>query len=162
MIYRKLRNMKKILLSLLLITSPCLAEVRVVDGDSLEINNTRIRIDGIDAPEFFQTCQDANGKNYDCGQEAKQHLQDLIGEHKVDCNCLPKPDRYNRQICECFADETSLNRQMVADGYARVYRSEKYVADEENAEHEHLGIWQGKHMRPALYRILHQNERKKR
>ena len=43
---------------------------------------------------------------------------------------------------------------MVKDGYARSYRSEKFEKDEEKAEKAKLGIWQGKHMRPALYRIL--------
>ena len=153
--------MRKILLILLMFSVPAFANTKVVDGDSLEIDNVRIRLDGIDAPELFQSCQKADGIDYACGQDAKQHLQNLVAKHKVDCNCLPKPDRYKRQICECFVGGVSLNRQMVADGYARVYRSEKYVADEENAEHEHLGIWQGKHMRPALYRVLNQNERKK-
>ncbi len=146
--------MKKILLTLLLITSPCLAEVRVVDGDSLEKDNMRIRLDEIDAPEFFQTCQDAEGENYDCGQEAKQHLQDLIGEYNVRCECLPKTDKYKRHVCECFAGGVSLNRTMVKDGYARVYRSKRFIAEEEDAALHHRGIWRGKHMRPALYRIL--------
>ncbi len=146
--------MKKMLLTLLLITSPCLAEVRVVDGDSLEKDGARIRLDGIDAPEFFQTCQDENGEDYACGQEAAQHLKDLIGEYNTRCECLPKPDRYKRQICECFAGGYSLNRTMVKDGYARIYRSKRFTAEEEEAALHHRGIWRGKNMRPALYRIL--------
>ena len=146
--------MKKMLLTLLLITSPCLAEVRVVDGDSLEKDGARIRLDGIDAPEFFQTCQDENGEDYACGQEATQHLKDLIGEYNTRCECLPKPDKYKRQICECFAGGHSLNQTMVKDGYARVYRGKRFTAEEEEAALHHRGIWRGKNMRPALYRIL--------
>lgn len=126
----------------------------MVDGDSLEKDGARIRLDGIDAPEFFQTCQDENGEDYACGQEATQHLKDLIGEYNTRCECLPKPDRYKRQICECFAGGVSLNRTMIKDGYARVYRGKKFIAEEEEASLHHRGIWQGKHMRPALYRIL--------
>lgn len=146
--------MKKILLTLLLIASPCLADVHVVDGDSLEKDDMRIRLDGIDAPEFFQTCQDAKGEDYACGQEAKQHLQDLIGEYNVRCECLPKTDKYKRHVCECFAGGVSLNRTMIKDGYARVYRSKRFIAEEEEAAQYHRGIWRGKNMRPALYRIL--------
>ena len=31
-------------------------EVRVIDGDSIEINNKKIRLFGIDAPELKQEC----------------------------------------------------------------------------------------------------------
>ena len=147
--------MKKLLLTfMLLLALPCWAEVRVVDGDSLEEDGVRIRLDGIDAPEFFQICQDARGNDYECGQEAKQHLADLIGEYNMRCECLPKPDKYNRKTCECFAGGFSLNRTMVQDGYARIYRSKRFAAEEEEAKLHHRGIWRGKNMRPALYRIL--------
>jgi endonuclease YncB( thermonuclease family) len=130
------------------------SEVKVVDGDSLELNGTRIRLDGIDAPEFFQLCEDKNGKEYPCGQDSTTYLRDLIGANVPRCECNPQTDKYNRHICECFVGDVSLNQKMVYDGWARVYRSSKYAANEENAAEQHRGIWQGRHMRPALYRIL--------
>ena len=33
----------------------------VIDGDTIEIHGTRIRLNGIDAPESGQLCQDARG-----------------------------------------------------------------------------------------------------
>ena len=146
--------MKKLVITLLLLANAVQAEVKVVDGDSLEINGDRIRLDGIDAPEFWQICRDENGRDYECGQEALAHLQNLIGKKETECNCLPHTDKYHRRICECFVNDISLNRQMVSDGYARVYRGEKYEADEEKAQKAKRGIWRGKNMRPALYRIL--------
>lgn len=152
-------DMKKLFLIFLLFSANVWAEVKVIDGDSLEIDGMRTRLDGIDAPEFFQVCSTADGQDYDCGQEAKMHLQDLIGKNAVECRCLADLDKYKRQICECFVGEISLNRTMVRDGFARAYRDEKYDADEEFAAKKHNGIWQGKHMRPALYRILNRSKR---
>ena len=147
--------MKKFILIFCLIGTEAFADIKVVDGDSLEINGARIRMDGIDAPEFFQTCFNKNNEEYSCGQEATSHLQQLIGNEKINCECLPKPDKYKRKICECFANDISLNLAMIQDGHARAYRSDRYIKAENDAKQKQKGIWQGKHMRPALYRVLH-------
>lgn len=34
---------------------------RIVDGDTVEISGTKIRLEGIDAPETDQLCLDAKG-----------------------------------------------------------------------------------------------------
>ena len=41
---------------------------KIIDGDSLIIDNHEIRIKEIDAPEYFQKCFDANDQQYDCGK----------------------------------------------------------------------------------------------
>ncbi len=153
--------MKKLILFLCLWGNLCLAaNIKVVDGDSLEIDGVRIRLDGIDAPEFFQTCEDINSQEYECGQESTAYLKNLIAENEVHCNCEQQPDKYQRQICECFIDNLSLNKEMVRQGQARAYRSHKYSDDENYAEANRSGIWQGRHMRPALYRTLKKYEEK--
>ena len=152
--------MKKIVLICMLFSSLAAAQIKVVDGDSLEMNGERIRLDGIDAPEFSQICHDAQNQEYECGQTAKAYLQDLTTDSDVQCNCLPDVDKYQRKICECFINATSLNRAMVTAGMARAYRNEKYRKDEEDAAMHKRGLWQGKHMRPALYRILHRYPQK--
>lgn len=133
-------------------------EVTVKDGDSLETDERIIRLDGIDAPEFSQICQDAQGKDYECGKVSSNYLQNLVMQKDVDCRCLPQKDRYKREICECFADGVSLNRSMVAAGQAIIYRDKTYLKEQENAQKNKLGVWQGKYMRPAIYRVLHKPE----
>ena len=70
--------MKKLLLFIILFSFSATAQIRVVDGDSLEINNKKIRLIGIDAPEYYQTCFDEDGLEYDCGFDALEYLQNLI------------------------------------------------------------------------------------
>ncbi len=143
----------------------CEAEYKAVDGDSLVHGEERIRLQGIDAPELYQTCFDENASEYDCGKKSLSYLQDLIKGNKVYCKCLKKRDRYKRKLCECFVSTLSLNREMVASGHAISYKNKK-LAELENEAREHkYGIWRGKFMRPAIFRALErannpQNKRK--
>jgi len=150
-------KMKKcfIFLFLLLFSADLAAQnIKVVDGDSLEIDGQRIRLDGIDAPEYKQICKDATGKDYACGQKALEFAQNFIAQSEVDCQCLPEKDRYQRELCECFVNEESLNKALVTAGWAVPYRADEYSAAQKEARRYKRGIWQGKNMRPALYRIL--------
>lgn len=132
----------------------------VQDGDSLIIGERRIRLDGIDAPEFTQTCFDGQNKEYDCGKKSLHYLENLIANAEIKCSCLSEKDRYKREICECFAGNVSLNKKMVAAGWAVTYRDKTYLLAEQEAKQNKRGIWQGKFMRPAIYRILHKAEQK--
>jgi endonuclease YncB( thermonuclease family) len=68
---------------------PCTAadlvgQATVIDGDTMEIHGTRIRLYGIDAPESGQQC--LNGREpYRYGQRAALALSDHIGQHTVSC-----------------------------------------------------------------------------
>ena len=125
-----------------------------VDGDSLVEGSRRIRLDEIDAPEFVQSCYNEVGKEYPCGLASLKYLQKLLLNADIHCDCLPQTDKYGREVCECFADEISINRAMVFAGYAMTYRSDKYAEAQADAQKHKRGIWQGKFMRPALYRAL--------
>ena len=48
-------------------------QVRVIDGDSLQIRKEKIRLSGIDAPEINQICYDHNDSTYTCGHVAKKN-----------------------------------------------------------------------------------------
>ncbi len=61
----------------------------VVDGDTIEISGTRIRLHGIDAPEKAQTCKDAGGKDYRCGQRAALALDEYLAQERP-TRCEPK------------------------------------------------------------------------
>lgn len=137
------------------------AQLHAVDGDSLENENRRIRLEGIDAPEYKQYCFDENKQKYMCGQDSLKYLQNLMAGKKITCRCESEPDRYKRELCICFADDLELNRQMVAAGQAVSYLSDRYAAEEKTAKMQKSGIWQGKFMRPALYRAMEREKEHK-
>ena len=134
--------------------------VVVTDGDSLEMRNVRIRLEGIDSPEYYQDCRYPNNKKYACGLEAKAYLQSLVDQGKVTC-IEQDLDRYQRSLCTCFVtnkigEKTNINEEMVRAGWAVVYKNKHsdYSAAEEEARATKRGIWQGKFMKPQLFRIL--------
>ena len=94
----------------------------VIDGDTIEIHGQRIRLHGIDAPEGGQTCLDAAGRNWRCGQRAALALQDLIGRRTVTCD-ERDVDRYERIVGRCLVGEVDINEWLVAQGLALAYRS---------------------------------------
>jgi hypothetical protein len=65
----------------------------VIDGDTIEIHGTRIRLHGIDAPESRQECARPTGERWRCGQQAALALADHIGRSSI--SCVPRDrDRY--------------------------------------------------------------------
>lgn len=123
----------------------------VGDGDSIRISGQRIRLVGIDAPEFQQYCE-KDGQQFACGQLAADHLQQLINGQTVACKWIDK-DLYNRILGHCFAGETDLNHSMVVDGWAVSYSS--YPFEERVARNNKRGMWQWHVQRPYEWRRAH-------
>lgn len=119
--------------------------VRIIDGDTLILGEQRHRLFGIDSPERNQRCNRDDETSWDCGQLATEHLQVLVAEQAVHCNEVPDTqDRYGRQISRCYAGNIELNEAMVSSGYAWAFRrySSDYIAAEEHARSQGLGVWQ--------------------
>ncbi|MFA5956763.1 thermonuclease family protein [Hyphomicrobium sp.] len=117
---------------------------RVVDGDTLDVGPTRVRLEGIDAPEIAQTCQTARGETWNCGVAAATMLRKLA-EHQ-DLSCDRKgTDRYRRVLATCFADGIDIDEAMVKAGlaWAFVRYSVTYVGVETEARNAKIGVWQG-------------------
>lgn len=129
-----------------------IGQASVIDGDTLEIHGTRIRLHGIDAPESEQLCI-AKDKKFRCGQRAALALSDKIGNSTVSCD--PRDiDRYNRVVAVCSAGGENLNGWLVASGWAMAYRhySTDYIPHEQRASAAKLGIWQGAFVPPWDWR----------
>jgi endonuclease YncB( thermonuclease family) len=139
-----------------------LSNVTVTDGDSLRRGSQRIRLYGIDAPELTQTCRDRSGDIYQCGEEARRFLRDLIGRREISCNVIQK-DRYERDLARCRVGDMEINREMVQRGWAIAYRRDSidYVLAEAVARRAKRGLWQGEFDWPEDFRAQ-QRERVKR
>ncbi len=124
----------------------------VIDGNTLEINGTRIRLHGIDAPEARQTCL-VNGVPSPCGQQASRALSERIGNQIVTCEPRDR-DQDQSVAAVCRAGGENLNAWMVSAGMALAYRrySTKYVRQEKRAAKEKTGIWRGAFIKPWDWR----------
>ena len=67
-------------------------KTRIIDGDSIEINNEKIRFLGIDAFEKKQECIRKDGTKYKCGEAAISNLLMIISGQPVRC-VTKKKDR---------------------------------------------------------------------
>ena len=116
-------------------------EIKIIDGDTIHLNNEKIRFTGIDTPELKQTCNRNNEIIY-CGIQARQLLINKIGKKKVNCVKEGK-DQYKRTLAECFVNDLSLSRFLVREGYAFAYRkySKKFIIDEDFARKNKIGMW---------------------
>ena len=124
----------------------------VTDGDTIRIEDERIRFSGIDAPEIKQTCiyQEIEFK---CGEFSKNLLIEKISNQEVSC-IRESTDQYGRTLAECFVGKESLSSYLVREGYAFAYRkySDKFIPDEEYAQSKGNGMWSMDFMFPWDFR----------
>ncbi|WP_457094317.1 thermonuclease family protein [Microvirga sp. P5_D2] len=137
------------LLTALVSLTPALADTvvgraSVIDGDTLDIRGTRIRLHGVDAPESAQACQNQEGKAYRCGQAAAMALSDKIGSANVSCE-QKDIDRYQRIVAVCSLRGEDLNGWLIQEGYALAYRryGTDYASNEDNARKAKRRLWAG-------------------
>ena len=85
--------------------------VKIIDGDSIFIGKTEIRLEGIDAPEYFQECYDAEDNPYPCGKLARRALEKMVSA-RLECHRITI-DKYHRAVCICYDNGVNINLKMV-------------------------------------------------
>lgn len=142
------------------LTSPAMASdivgrASVIDGDTIEIAGTRIRFDGIDAPESHQSCQTTSGETYRCGRVSADMLDKFLSQSRP-TTCTPKGKSYDRIVAVCRrADGTDINRWMVKNGQAvdwLKYSKGRYSQEQREAKEAQRGIWSGSFDMPCKFR----------
>jgi len=113
--------------------------VSVTDGDTVKIltaekKQIRIRLAQIDTPEKAQPW----------GNKAKQALSQKIYAKQVSIDVVTT-DRYGRTVGTIWFDGRDINRELVREGHAWVYRKyakDKSLFDDESyARSQGLGLW---------------------
>jgi len=122
---------------------------RIIDGDSLVLDGREIRLYGVDAPEYHQSCTLNNGAQYPCGRQSRDYLSQLAKDGNLVCRGSDE-DKYQRLLAVCHAGDVELNRQMVLDGWAVSYGS--YTSEEAAASNAKKGVWQGGFESPRAWR----------
>lgn len=113
---------------------------RVIDGDTLDTNEGRVRVACIDAPE---TAQGAPGR------ASTTALARLAPVGSTVALKGAQRDRYGRQVSEVWRGSTNVGLALVASGQAFVYRqylkapcnAYDYEHAEQRARGQQLGIW---------------------
>ena len=145
-----------LLILLFLISGVAVADITgtadVIDGDTIDISDVRIRLNGIDTPEIEQTCR-TNGLIWHCGVEATKAMRHLTKDKTVTCIGNTK-DQYGRLIANCFVGDLNLNAVMVEVGLALAYRyySLEYIEQEDFARQTKQGLWSGEFVAPWDWR----------
>jgi endonuclease YncB( thermonuclease family) len=136
-----------------------IGQVSVIDGDTIEIHGTRIRLWGIDAPESNQLCRDEDSLLYRCGALAANDLYTFIAKRVV--TCVPvNLDRYHRTVASCSIDGTDIAGWLVLNGLALdwpTYSKGKYADAQKDAELHKAGIWAGSYAKPWNFRACLRN-----
>mgnify|MGYP001163508655 FL=1 len=167
-LYGKFFNMQNYLILLLAIFAlnsyaEIIGKANVTDGDTIVINDIRIRFTGSDAPEsyFFgktQTCLDENGKEWECGKAATKKLKQLISNQTVRCSDEGQ-DRYGRTLGICYVGDMDLQAEMVKSGMAVAYLrySDRYEQQQNYAKKVKAGMWSGTFLEPEVWRKENRN-----
>ena len=139
------------------------ADIKITDGDTIKIEDVKIRLWGIDAPELKQYCT-KDDKPYACGKAAKLALESFVNARnemgakgEVQCNVLDI-DRYKRKVARCTLDGADLGSMMVRFGYALEYErySEGFYTDaQKEAIAAKRGLWSMEFQNPWDWRRQH-------
>ena len=133
----------------------------IIDGDTLKINGTKIRLVGVDAPEISQKCK-THGHVENCGEIVKLRLVQATSNKDTVCYSHGK-DFYGRVLAECYIEDININKWLLREGLAVYYYSKdfkSYKILETLAKEEKVGLWDSEFQNPKDYR-KQQKKRKK-
>lgn len=133
----------------------------IIDGDTLKINGTKIRLIGVDAPEISQKCK-THGHVENCGEIVKLRLVQATSSEITTCYSQGK-DFYGRILAECYVNDININKWLLREGLAVYYYNKdfkSYKILETLAKEEKVGLWDSEFQNPKDYR-KQQKKRKK-
>jgi len=109
---------------------------RVIDGDTIDSDFSRIRLKGINCPE----------KNEFFYNESVEYMKNLAESKQAELE-FSEQDKYQRILGYLFIGEKFINKELVEKGFAHIYYYEKdnyyneLKSAEEYARKNQLGIW---------------------
>lgn len=125
---------------------------RVIDGDTIDMTGTAIRLAGIDAPEADQSCTRA-GEPWACGAEATANLAAITAGQSLTCT-QQATDAAGRIIATCRTRTFDLGGEMVRRGLALALddAAPAYREAEALARSLTFGLWGASFQSPSEWR----------
>lgn len=117
---------------------------KVIDGDIIQVDKTRVILWAVDSPERTQKCK-VGALDWDCYGAARNGLGELIASGEASCTLTDdKTDTFKRRYGVCTSNGKDVGAEMVRLGYARAYvdQGADYLSQEEEAKAAKAGIWQ--------------------
>ncbi|WP_374448444.1 thermonuclease family protein [Stella sp.] len=109
----------------------------VIEGDLIEIDGQRVRIQAVDAPAI----------DTKLGKRAMIEMRRIVGRDPVECQLLEleAPTGKGRQawVARCRSGETDIGQELVRRGWARALQryGDSYVIEEAQARAAGRGMW---------------------
>jgi endonuclease YncB( thermonuclease family) len=125
------------------------AALRVIDGDTIEVDGRVVQLFGIDAPELGQACR-RDGKLDRCGLHAAFALRKLLFASESPLACEAQPD--GSEVCRLGHEDVSV--VLLHQGYATALAGAfvDYQDAQAAAKNAGLGIWGGDFVPPEEWR----------
>lgn len=122
---------------------------RAVNGDTLDMGGTVVRLYGIQAPHIDQTCRTRKGKMQQCGRMATLALAEMVRGQKVRCEARGQ-DAQGRPQALCFVGWMNVSQEMVSSGYAMADpdTGADFVRAETFAKARREALWQSEFTPP--------------
>lgn len=115
---------------------------RIIEADLIELNGTKLRLWGVDAPESEQWCT-KNGRQWRCGVEAQKALREHVAGNLIACYDKGLGEDDELVLGQCFLGHLDLNGWLARNGWAMAYRraTSMYSSRESMAKFQRLNIW---------------------
>ena len=114
--------------------------VEALDGDTLTVDGTAVRLAGIDAPDLADWCR-RGGYDIPCGSISRSALLDLVVGATVECS-LTGSELDGRPAALCHADGFEINSNMIYTGWALPLVDDGPYADlRDGAKTSRRGLW---------------------
>lgn len=123
--------------------------ITVLDGNTLRIEGSRLKLAGMEAPELRQQCV-RDQRLEPCGEQAAQALQKIIDLAVKPVECRIE----SAGTGVCLIDGRDIGEALVLQGRA-ISTGERYVEAQEQARKGKLGLWSSAWVPPEQWRDGH-------
>jgi micrococcal nuclease len=118
-------SLKRHIFVLLMAATPVTAQVHVRDADTIVVQGTPVRLNGVDAPELKTRS----------GKDAKRWMVNYLRGKEISCD-LSGERTYDRWVGVCYANGEDIGAAVIAAGHAldcRRYSGGRYRKFETSA-----------------------------